>query len=95
MKRAHDRSNSAPQRAADMKLLVGDRVEDISFYIGLTGTVTEVIFENPSDPIVEHGFVTVCLDPEHLGRFPCSPPNEEHYVHYQWWKTLRKIEADN
>ena len=87
------RTSVEPQEWTDVKLLVGDRVEDISFYNGLTGTVTEVIYENPADPIVEHGFVTVCLDPEHVGKFPCSPPNEEHYVHYEWWKTLRRIGA--
>ena len=74
-----------------MKLNVNDRVEDIVYHKGMTGTVTEVIYENPENPICEHGFVTVTLDQTHIGKFPCEPRDEEHYVHYEWWKTLRKL----
>ena len=75
-----------------MRLLrVGDRVEDVGYHKGMTGTVTEVTYENPENPIVDHGFVTVTLDPEWIGKFPCSPIDEEHYVHYQWTKTLRLL----
>ena len=76
---------------AEQPLKVGDRVEDTGYLRGMTGTVTEVIAHNPENPIVEHGFVTVHLDPEHIGKFPCSPPNEEHYVDFEWWRYLKKL----
>ena len=75
-----------------MKLVVGDRVEDFACHKGMTGTVIEVTYENPENPIVEHGFVTIRLDPEHVGKFPCSPIDEEHYVHHDWEKTLRRLD---
>lgn len=75
----------------DHVLAVGDRVEDVVCLKGMTGTVTEVIAANPENPSVEHGSVTVRLDPEHIGKFPCSPPDEEHYVAHEWWKTLRLL----
>lgn len=77
--------------ARDMNLNIGDRVEDFVFHKGMMGTVIEVDYENPDNPIVEHGSITMRLDPEHIGVFPCSPPDEEHYVHYQWEKCLRKL----
>lgn len=72
-------------------LNVGDRVEDYFFHVGMTGTVIEVELENPDNPIVEHGSVVVRPDSEHIGKFPCSPKDEEHYVHYRWDKRLRRI----
>lgn len=74
-----------------MGLNVGDRVEDFVYHKGMTGTVHEVKREDPEDPVVWHGHITVKLDPEFIGRFPCSPPDEEHYTCYQWEKCLRKI----
>jgi len=78
-----------------MKLNVGDRVEDIAYHMGMTGTIIEVDYENPENPIVEHGMVTVRLDPKHIGKFPCSPKDEEHYVHFQWEISLRRLERTN
>jgi len=76
---------------AGRKLEVGDRVEDTVYLLGMTGTVTEVIAASPENPATEHGSVTVRLDPEHIGKFPCSPPDEEHYVEFEWWKTLELL----
>jgi len=33
----------------------------------------------------------VWFDPEHVGKFGCLPEDEEHYVDYEWAKTLRKL----
>lgn len=74
-----------------MNLNTNDRVEDTVYLKGMTGTVVEVVKANPDNPVVEHGSVTVRLDPEHIGKFPCSPPDEEHYVEHEWWKTLTKL----
>lgn len=74
-----------------MSLEVGDRVEDLVYHKGMTGTVHEVKREDPEDPVVLHGHITIKLDPEHIGKFPCSPPDEEHYAYYRWEKCLRKI----
>ena len=73
------------------KLSLGDRVEDTSFHVGMTGTVVELGDHNPENPIQEHGGITVRLDDEHVGKFPCSPPDEEHYVEFEWWKFLNKL----
>jgi len=73
------------------EISVGSRVKDFVYLKGMTGTVIEVIPHNLENPVVEHGFITVRLDPECVGKFPCSPPNEEHYVHYQWDKCLELI----
>lgn len=74
-----------------MNLNIGDRVEDVVYLKGMTGTIVELEKASPDNPVVEHGFITVRLDPEHIGKFPCSPPDEEHYVEYEWWKTLNKL----
>lgn len=75
----------------DGKLSLGARVRDTRHHRGMTGTVIGLTPHNPDNPIEEHGFVTVRLDPEHVGKFPCSPIDEEHYVDYQWWKTLELV----
>ena len=71
------------------KLKIGDRVRDLKFHVGMTGTVIEITYANPDNPIEDHGGITVQLDPEHVGKFNCSPPNEEHYVEHEWWKVLQ------
>jgi len=73
-------------------LKVGAHVEDVVYLKGMTGTVIEVIWADPENPVEEHGLVTVRLDPEHVGKFPCRPPDEEHYVEYEWWKTLKLLD---
>ena len=70
---------------------VGHHVEDLACHKGLRGTVIEVTRHNVDNPVVEHGSVIVLLDPDCVSRFPCSPPNEEHYVEYQWWKTMKVL----
>jgi len=92
-RQACPRYNKFMKASECVKLIIGDKVEDIAYLKGMTGTVTEVLPCNPDNPIEEHGFVTVRLDPEHVGNFPCSPPDEEHYVDHEWWKTLRKLHS--
>ena len=72
-------------------LVVGDRVEDIFFCKGMTGTVIEVYPWDINDLPSDHGFVTVKLDAHCVGKFNCSPPDEEHYSHVNWYKCLKKI----
>lgn len=72
---------------------VGMHVEDFAFHKGLRGTVVEVVRHNEANPVSEHGSVKVLLDPESVGRFACSPPDAEHYAEYEWWKTLKDINA--
>jgi hypothetical protein len=62
---------------------------DINHHRGMTGVVTELC---PGYDIEEHGAITVRLDPHCVGKFPCSPPDEEHYVHYRWWEFLKVID---
>lgn len=73
------------------ELAVGDRVEDTVYLRGMTGTVVELIKANPENPAVEHGSITVRLDPEHIGKFSCSPPDEEHYTEHGWQNFLRLL----
>ena len=73
------------------RLKIGDRVKDLKFHIGMTGTVIEVTYADPNNPIEDHGSITVRLDPEHIGKFPCNPEDEEHYVEYRWEEFLKVI----
>jgi hypothetical protein len=68
-------------------LSVGDRVRDIAFHKGLTGTVSEVI---PGSSVSDHGSITIKVDSQHIGKFSLNPSDEEHYVEFEWWKTLKK-----
>lgn len=70
---------------------IGDRVRDLRHHVGMTGTVFELQPEDPTDPLVRHGYINVRLDPIHIGKFNCMPEDEEHYVHYNWQEFLEVI----
>jgi len=69
-------------------LKVGDRVKDCGFNNGLTGTVFKIKY---GTDISNHGFIYVKLDPQCIGKFNCSPKDEEHYCEFEWFKFLKKI----
>jgi hypothetical protein len=78
---------------AIMKLKIGNRVKDLKFHVGMTGTVIGIEYSDPANPIEDHGSITVRLDPKYVGKFPCSPKDEEHYVEYGWEEFLEVIDT--
>jgi len=73
---------------------VGDKVRTVGYYKGVAGIV-EAIYdwsEYGSLSVENHGMIEVRVESVQKGIRSASTVGEiEHYVVYEWWKTLEVI----
>ena len=67
---------------------VGDKVRCILMgCVGIEGIVQEVEPHGHDDPVEDHGGITVEVTKTIKNHY-LKVGHEEHFVHYEWWKSL-------